>query len=100
MGYSPIPFLNGGMNMHPLKRELSKLSKDELVRLSTVIMLPFIIGLDEKDILAMSGIPGKFDKKCLLLAKSEAYKIAIDSPNEDEFKKKYSEYVKKVVEEE
>lgn len=85
--------------MHPLKKELSKLSKDELVNLSTVIILPFIMGLDEKDILEMSGIPGKFDKKCLLLAKYEAYKIAMDSPNEDEFKKKYSEYVKKVVEE-
>jgi hypothetical protein len=96
----PIPFLNGGNNMHPLKKELSNLSKDELVRLSTVIMLPFIMGLDERDILAMSGLPGRFDKRCLLLAKSEAYKISMECSNEDEFKEKYSEYVKKVVKEE
>lgn len=86
--------------MHPLKKELSNLSKDELIRLSTVIMLPFVVGLDERDIMAMSGLPDRFDKRCLILVKSEAYKISMDSPNEDEFKKKYSEYVKKVVEEE
>lgn len=84
--------------MHPLKKELSKLSKDELVRICSVIMVPFIANADEEDIIQMNELSDKFDKRSLLLIKSDIYKMAMQNDGEGGFKKAMYKYIKDLVE--